>query len=121
MLSKEEIGMKIKKARELYSKKIGMPFTQSNLAKKVGVTRGYINDLECGRTYPSLEKLQQIVKALEIHLSFFDSVELEESELPEELKKLGIKYLSVTQELKEKGLTPEEIRKLAEVAEMFKK
>lgn len=120
MLSKEEIGLKIKKARESYSNKIGIEFTQAKLAKKVGVTRGYINDLEAGRSYPSLEKLQQIVAALDINLGFFDSIPLKDEEIPEELKKLGIKYLSVTQELKERGLSPEEIRKLAEVADMFK-
>ena len=63
MLSKEEIGLKIKKAREAYSEKIGFEFTQAKLAKNAGVTRVYINDLEAGRSYPSLEKLQLIVAA----------------------------------------------------------
>jgi transcriptional regulator with XRE-family HTH domain len=118
MLSKEEFGERIKKARELYSKKVGTKFTQADLARKIKVSRVYINDLEAGRNYPSLEVLQNLVKALDINLGFFDSTPLEE--IPDELKKLGIKYLSVTAELKEKGLSPDEIRKLAEVAEMFK-
>jgi transcriptional regulator with XRE-family HTH domain len=121
MLGKEDFGLRIKKARELYGKKVGVLLTQAALARKIGVSRVYINDLEAGRNYPSLEVLQNLTSALDINLGFFDSVPLEENEIPEELKKLGIQYLSVAQELKEKGLSPEEIRKLAEIAEMFKK
>lgn len=121
MLSKEDFGLRIKKARELYSKKVGMNLTQAALARKIGVSRVYVNDLEAGRNYPSLEVLRNLTEALDVNLGFFDSVPLEEKEIPDELKKLGIQYLSVTAELKEKGLSPEEIRKLAEIAEMFQK
>jgi len=120
MLSKENFGARIKKARELFSEKFGTPFTQAALARKIGVSRVYINDLEAGRNYPSLEVLQNLVDALDINLGFFDSVPLTEEEIPLELKKIGIQYLSVTQELKEKGISPEEIRQLAKIAEMFK-
>lgn len=120
MLSKEDFGKRIKQARESYGEKIGVKFTQADLARKINVTRVYINDLEAGRNYPSLEVLQNLTKALDINLGFFDSAPIEENEIPDELQKIGIKYLSVTQELKERGLTPEEIRKLADIAEMFK-
>jgi len=120
MLSKEMFGARIKKARELFSEKFGIIFTQAALARKIGVSRVYINDLEAGRNYPSLEVLQNLVDALDINLGFFDSVPLTEEEIPLELKKIGIQYLSVTQELKEKGISPEEIRQLAKIAEMFK-
>ena len=120
MLSKENFGARIKKARELFSEKFGIIFTQAALARKIGVSRVYINDLEAGRNYPSLEVLQNLVDALDINLGFFDSVPLTEEEIPLELKKIGIQYLSVTQELKEKGISPEEIRQLAKIAEMFK-
>ncbi len=46
MLNKEDFGVRIKKARELYGEKIEVTLTHAALARKIGVSRVYINDLE---------------------------------------------------------------------------
>jgi len=118
MLSKEAIGLRIKEARENYSVKLGFKFTQSDLAEKAGLTRGYICDLEAGRAYPSIKKLQAIATACDVNLGWFNS---EPVDVPDGLKDLGIDYITVTRELKEKGLSPDDIRKLSDIAKLFKK
>jgi len=52
------IGMKIQRLRE----KRGL--TQEALAKKTGLSRGYLARLESGRHDPSLSTLEKIAKAL---------------------------------------------------------
>lgn len=71
-LSKEEIGILIKKARKLKSEKIGKKFTQNDLAESLGKSRSYIGDIENGRTYPNYRLLAEIAKVCEVPLSFFD-------------------------------------------------
>lgn len=119
MLSKEYLGKKITEAREYYSRKTGLKMTQAALANKIGVTRGYICDLEAGRIYPSVEKLQAIAKACDLTLGWFDGESIDD--IPNELKKLGVEYLAVTKELKEKGLTPDDIRKIADVIQSIQR
>lgn len=71
-LSKEEIGILIKKARELKSEKTGKKFTQTDLAESLGKSRSYIGDIENGRTYPNYRLLAEIANVCEVPLSFFD-------------------------------------------------
>lgn len=72
VLSKEDLGKLIKKARELKSKLIAERYTQAMLANDVGVSRSYLGDIESGRTYPSYRLLQKIASACGVPLSFFD-------------------------------------------------
>jgi transcriptional regulator with XRE-family HTH domain len=116
-ITKEMLGEKIREARENYSKKIGLKFTQSNLAKKINLTRGYICDLETGKAYPSFQTLLDIANACEVPLSWFTG---ECIPVPDELKSLGIDYINAALELKHKGLSPEDIRKLSKIADLFR-
>lgn len=118
MFSKEFIGLRVKEARESYSKKIGIEFTQKDLAHKTGISRSHINEIENGKVYPSIPNLKNISEACDVPLRWFNS---EPVDVPDELKALGIDYIAAAKELKEKGLTPDEIRKLSEIARMFKK
>lgn len=71
LLSKEELGLLIKEARKLKSKRIGDKFTQNDLAEAIGKSRSYIGDIEVGRTYPSYRILSSIANACDVPLSFF--------------------------------------------------
>jgi transcriptional regulator with XRE-family HTH domain len=119
MLSSKEIGKRVKEAREHYGKKIGFKFTQSDLAQKIGVTRGYICEIEAGRANPSTPRLQAIAEACEVTMGWFS--EDKQVELPQELREIGIEYITVARELKDDGLSPEEIKKIAEIVKMMKK
>jgi len=59
----ENIGVAITKAR----KKSGL--TQTQLAKKIKMHQGEVSRYERGTTYPSLETLFKIYKALKINLN----------------------------------------------------
>jgi transcriptional regulator with XRE-family HTH domain len=53
-----QIGMKLKKAREAKG------LSQSDLAKKAGVSRAYVFRLEAGGSDPTVGVLQRLAKAL---------------------------------------------------------
>lgn len=71
VLSKKHLGMLIKEARKLKSQKIGRKYTQEMLAKDLNISRGYIGDIEHGRTYPNYVLLNKISKVCEVPFSFF--------------------------------------------------
>jgi transcriptional regulator with XRE-family HTH domain len=119
-MDKMEIGNRIKLARVLYQEKTGNRMTQAMLAKAVGISRSFLGDAENGHSLPTIITLNEIAKACDVNLDFFVNPSFSKDEIPKELKELGIEYLVVTKELKDRGLTPEEIKKLSEIAEMFK-
>lgn len=75
MVSKEELGKLIKKAREFKSKEIGRRYTQKMLADDINKSQGYIGDIESGRTYPTLIVLGDIAQACGLPVSFFSDIE----------------------------------------------
>ena len=64
-MTNKELGLKIKELRSKYSLKIGRKFLQKDLAEAVGISRGYIGDIESGRTKPNPELLGKIVDVLD--------------------------------------------------------
>lgn len=118
-MDKKQIGQRVKLARVFYEQKTGNKMTQEILAKKIGTKRGTIGDIELGRSYPSIEMAYKITEACGITLDFLVSKELKE--IPKELNELGVEYVAVTKELKDKGLSAEDIRKIAEVVIALKK
>lgn len=120
-MDKMEIGNRIKLARLLYQEKTGTKMTQEVLASKVGISRSFLGDAENGHSLPTIITLNEIAKVCGVDLDFFVNPSFSNDEIPMELKELGVEYLVVTKELKDKGLSPEEIKKLSEIAEMFKR
>lgn len=59
----KEIGKIVKNAREKES------ITQQGLSEKIGISRNYISDIECGRYIPSVEKLLLLATTLRIDLN----------------------------------------------------
>lgn len=77
MLSKKELGLRVKKARDLKSKDIGHKYTQTMLADDIKVSRSYVGDIESGRVYPSYEVLSKIKDICSLSLGFFDDTDIE--------------------------------------------
>ena len=75
MLSKKEMGERIKQAREEKSKQIKEKYTQRDLANDLGISQGYLGDIENGRTYPNYTMLSKIAKICGVPLSFFEEIE----------------------------------------------
>jgi len=69
MITKEELGKRIKKARKEKSLKIGKQYTGQMLADDIGISRSYLGDIESGRIFPNIELLKKIAAALEIDIS----------------------------------------------------
>jgi len=63
MSSQEEIGRKIKKARQ----KVEM--TQADVAEKAGIHVNYFARIERGEENPSIEIIEKIAKALKVKSS----------------------------------------------------
>ena len=71
VLSKKEIGLLIKKARNNKSEIIGKKYTQNMLAEDLKISRGYLGDIENGRIYPNYVLLNKIAQMCEVPFSFF--------------------------------------------------
>jgi len=118
-LDKKKVGQRVRLARVFYEQRTGNKMTQDILAKTIGAKRGTIGDIELGRSFPSLETAYEIVKACGVTLDFLVSDEL--SDVPKELNDLGVEFVAVTKEMKDKGLSPEMIRKIADIVVALKK
>lgn len=66
------LGLKIKQLRSEHSLKIGKKFYQKDLADALGISRGYIGDIESGRTKPNDELLDKIANVFNVHSSVLD-------------------------------------------------
>lgn len=62
-MSPKRFAMRLKQLREAKG------LTQDALAKKVGVSRGYLARLEMGRHDPPLSKLRAIARALRVDVA----------------------------------------------------
>lgn len=76
MVDYKSIGRRI----ALYRKKV--PMTQSVLSERLGVTEGYISQVECGSSKVSLSRLSQIAQILKIDVALLVSDRATVSELP---------------------------------------
>lgn len=67
MIDYKSIGRRV----SLYRKRI--PMTQSVLSERLGVTEGYISQVECGSSKVSLSRLSQIAQILEVDIALLVS------------------------------------------------
>ncbi len=110
-----EIRMKNKDTLEQLGKKLN--FNYSNLSK-----------IEREIRTPSIELIEEIARLYDVPLSYFFG---EEQEIPKELKEIGVEWITVAEELKEKmtaeeaktiaALTPDEIKAVINLVSQMKK
>jgi transcriptional regulator with XRE-family HTH domain len=104
------LGNGIRKIRQ--EKKISL----RKLAEIIQSDPSYISRIETDQQNPSIHTLDRIASALGCEVpDFFGTKE----EVPEELKG-KVEWLTFAEEMEDKKLTPEELRKIIEVFEMMK-
>lgn len=108
----EEVGKRIKYYRE----KKGWSLRE--FAERVGLSHGYLGQIENNKRDPNLKILEQIANALDIEFLDLFSVR---QELPIELKEIGVEWITFSSEMKEKGLSPEEIKNIISVIQSLNK
>lgn len=88
--------------------------TQDELAKRIGVTRSQISNIEKGRRGTSLERLNEIAEALKCNVSDFYHTK-------EELEVDNERWVVFGRRMEEKGYTLEQLEEWIKVAESFDK
>lgn len=92
--------------------------TLEDLAKKLNMSWSTLGKYERGERRITPELLEQIAKVYDTPISYFYG---EVQELPKELKKYGDGWVSFAKEMKEKKLTPEQIKAVVEMLEKMGK
>lgn len=85
--------------------------TLEELASKLDLTLSALSKIELGHREAKLGHLEKIASIYEVPLSYFFG---EEGELPTELKNVGVEWITFAQEMKERKLTPEQIKAFLE-------
>lgn len=113
MITKEEIGKIIKKARELKGLKV------LDLSREVNVSSGRVSDIEAGRYYPTLKTLEKFMKALDIPYTKFFNDKNKEDIFSKSDSRL-IKYVKVLETIEKDSDFSDFILHFTENRETFK-
>ncbi|MFH1338669.1 MAG: response regulator [Candidatus Omnitrophota bacterium] len=65
LMGRADIGKEIKQAR------INKNLSLDMLARKTGLSKSFLSELERGKKYPRLDSLEKIAQALEVNVNFF--------------------------------------------------
>lgn len=98
-------GSKIRELREKNGD------TREVLAKKLNITESALGKYERDERNIKPELLKQVADLYGVKVSHFYG---EEGELPKELKEIGVEWIAFAKEMKEKKLTPEQIKAAVE-------
>lgn len=93
--------------------------TQQEVAEIIDIGHHALSYYERDQREPDMKVLKKLADYYNVTTDYLlcrvdrrDAFKLDKNELPLHLQDLGIEYLEVTKELKDKGLTPEDIKKI---------
>ncbi len=107
----KQIGNRIKELR----KEKGM--TLKDLGDAINFNYSNLSKIERGDRKPTLELLESLADFFNKDISYFFG---NKEEVPEELQKLGVEWLAFSKEMKEKDISIDELRALAETIAAIK-
>lgn len=107
----KKIGEKLKTLRE----KLG--FTMREVAQRTNIDHSYVGKIEKGQI-PTLDKLKKFCDLYGITVS---SLFGEEVPVPEEMKTIGVEWITFAEEMKKQNLTPDEIKNIMAFLKTMKK
>lgn len=108
----KRVGAKIREIRMRHGD------TLEKLGEKIDFNYSNLSKIERGVREPSIELVKQIADLYEVPLSYFFG---EEATVPDELKEVGVEWITFAKEMQEKKLTPEQIKATLELIEQLKK
>lgn len=77
------------------------------LGKKLNFNYSNLSKIERGLRSPSIDLIEQLAKLYDIKISYFFG---EEVDVPNELKDIGVEWITFAEEMEERNLTPEQIK-----------
>ncbi|PAB61342.1 helix-turn-helix domain-containing protein [Anaeromicrobium sediminis] len=103
----------LRESKELY---------QKDLAKIIGVSSGAIGMYENDKRTPDFETLKKIANYFNVSTDYLlgivddpSVIKVSGDNLPDELKEIGIQYLTLAKEMQDKEIPPEDIKKILDV------
>lgn len=91
--------------------------TREELANKLGISLSAMGKYERGERRVSPDLMEKIAEIYDVPLS---SLYGEEGDLPNELKELGVEWITFAKDMKEKKITPEQIKSVLELIQKLK-
>lgn len=108
----KEIGVKVRALRE--EKKL----TLREFGNALDMDYSHLGRIERGTAAPSMKVLQKIADFFEVEVSSFFG---EKTEVPDELKEVGVEWITFAKEMQERNLTPDEIKTVLDLLDKMKK
>lgn len=106
----KKIGEKLKQLRDARG------YSTREVGRRIDISNSYVSQIEKGKS-PSLSTLQKLCNLYGVRMA---SLFGEEVESNEELKDLGVDWMSFAEEMEKQNLTPEEVKKYVEVVKTLK-
>lgn len=107
----KQIGEKLRMLREQRN------LTQREVAERIDMAYSYISQIENGKV-PSLDKIKRLCDLYQVPVSFLFG---EETEPSDELKKIGVEWIAFAEDMKDKDISPEEIKQVLSTLKLLKK
>lgn len=112
----------------LRSLRIKKEITQSELAKTLKVAPSTISMYEQGKRDPDTQALSFLADFFDVSVDYLlgrtddpNTARVDGKDLPIELQELGVDYIEVIKEMKDKGLSPEYIKRIVDAIQSDKK
>ncbi|WNS74281.1 helix-turn-helix transcriptional regulator [Bacillus sp. DTU_2020_1000418_1_SI_GHA_SEK_038] len=99
-------GNRVRELREKHND------TLNDLAQKLNMTFSSLGKYERGERKITPDFLEQVAKVYDVPFSYFFGVE---SEPPKELKEIGADWVAFAKDMKEKEITPDEIKAILNI------
>mgnify|MGYP003789689543 CR=1 FL=1 len=116
------IGSRIRQLRKEHN------LSQNQFASLFGVYDSTISQYENGKREPEYDTVIKIANQFNVSIDWLlgrmnskDLVKLENDNLPEQLRDVGVEYLILAKEMKEKEIPPEDVRKIIDAINALKK
>lgn len=115
------IGNRIKQLRKEHN------LTQNQFASLFGVYDSTISQYENGKREPEYNTVIKIANKFNVSIDWLlgrvenkDLVKLEVDNLPEQLRDVGVEYLMLAKEMREKEIPPKDVRKIIDAINALK-